>query len=251
MITIHKGAPPPEFDQTGDDHARELCTAYDANTEAYRNRQTKMAFRETIYRSVTRELDGYHHGKCCYCEVPLDANSEVEHWRPKSRYYWLAYSWSNLLLSCGFCNKTKLNQFPLEDEGKRALDHHMRLDAEKPAILKPDGDIDPSSHIEFHGDRPEALNQSAIGTKTIEVLGLDSPKHRGRARHLAKLKVEHATYVLYINNADPEKRRDAETARRFIEEAVLPDKQYSAMAAAYLRANPLPEYPTKTVPKAV
>jgi len=206
-----------------------------------------MAFRETIYRSVTGELDDYHHGKCCYCEAPLDANSEVEHWRPTSRYYWLAYSWDNLLLSCGFCNKKKLNQFPLEDEGKRAMDHHMRVDAEVPAILKPDGDIDPRSHIEFHGDRPEALNKSAVGTKTIEVLGLDSPKHRGRARHLAKIKVEYATYVLYISSADPEERRRAGAARRFIEEGVLPNKPYSAMAAAYLRANPLPEPPAEPV----
>jgi uncharacterized protein (TIGR02646 family) len=233
VITIHKGAPPPNFVQTGDDHARQLCAAYDADPGAYRTGGKKMVLREAIYQLVTPELYICHHGKCCYCEAPLDANYEVEHWRPKSGYYWLAYSWHNLLLSCGFCNKTKSNQFPIEDEAMRALNHHMPLDDERPAILKPDGDIDPSSHIEFHGDRPEALNQSAIGTKTIEVLGLDSPKHRGRGRH--------ATYVLYIDSADPEKRRGAETARTFIEEAVLPNEPYSAMAVAYLRANPLPE----------
>jgi uncharacterized protein (TIGR02646 family) len=251
VITIHKGAPPPDFVQTGDDHARELCAAYDADPGAYCTGGKKMVLREAIYQSVAPELYDCHHGKCCYCEAPLDANYEVEHWRPKSGYYWLAYDWDNLLLVCGFCNKTKSNQFPIEDEAKRASNHRMSLDAEKPAILKPDGDIDPSSHIEFHGDRPEALNQSAIGTKTIEVLGLDSPKHRDRARHLAELKVEHATCVLYINSVDPEKRRDAETARRFIEEAVLPNKPYSAMAAAYLRANQLPEPPAETVANAV
>jgi len=38
-----------------------------------------------------------HHGKCCYCETTLDANSEVRHWRPR-RCILVAYSWDNLLL---------------------------------------------------------------------------------------------------------------------------------------------------------
>jgi uncharacterized protein (TIGR02646 family) len=247
VIRIYKVDAPPDFIHAGDEHAQVLCAAYDADAEAYRTGGKKMALHETIYQSVTPELDACHHGKCCYCEAPLDANSEVEHWRPKSRYYWLAYRWDNLLLICGFCNKKKLNQFPLNDETKRALDHHMRLDDEVPAILKPDGDIDPRSHIKFHGDRPEALNKSALGAKTIEVLGLDSPKHRGRTRHLRKLGLEHAACVLNFTSVDPEKRLLAEAARRLIEEAVLPGKPYSAMAAAYLEANPLPEPPPETV----
>jgi uncharacterized protein (TIGR02646 family) len=247
VITIHKGAPPPGFLQTGDDHARELRAAYDADPEAYRTGGKKMVLREAIYQSVAPELYDYQHGKCCYCEAPLDANYEVEHWRPKSGYYWLAYGWDNLLLSCSFCNKTKSNQFPLEDEAMRALNHLVALDDERPAILKPDGDIDPSSHIKFHGDRPEALNKSALGAKTIEVLGLDSPKHKGRTRRLHKLELEHAAYVLNFTSVDPEKRLLAEAARRLMEEAVLPGRPYSAMAAAYLEANPLPERPPETV----
>lgn len=153
------------------------------------------------------------------------------------------------MLSCGFCNKKKLNQFPLEDEAKRALDHHMRLDDEVPAILKPDGNFDLRIHIKFEGDRPEGLTDP--GRDTIKVLGLDSPKHSGRARHLAEIKLEYAAYVLNISSTDPEKRRRAEVARRLIEEAALPDKPYSAMAAAYLMANRLPEAPAETAGNAV
>jgi hypothetical protein len=241
VIRIHKADAPPDFIRAGDEHTQELCAAYDADTEAYCSGGKKMVLRETIYQSVTRELDDCHYGKCCYCEAPLDANSEVELWRPKSRYYWLAYSWDNLLLSCGFCNKKKLNQFPLEDEATRALNHHMRLDDEKPAILKPDGDTDPRSHIEFHGERPEGLTD--LGIETIKVLGLGHPKHSGRQRHLHKLELERAAYILNFRSVDTEKRLRSEVARRLIEEAVLPDKPYSAMAAAYLRANPLPDPP--------
>jgi uncharacterized protein (TIGR02646 family) len=247
VIRIHKGDAPPGFIHAGDEHRQELCAAYDADTEAYCSGGQKMVFRETIYQSVTAELDACHHGKCCYCEAPLDANKEVEHWRPKSRYYWLAYSWDNLLLSRSFCNKKKFNQFPLEDEAKRALNHRMRLDDETPTILKPDGDADPRSHIEFHGDRPEGLPSSSLGPKTIEVLGLDSPKHTGRQRHLRKLELERAAYVLNFRSTDPEYRRRAEVARSFIEEAARPKMPYSAMASAYLKANPLPKPPEEPV----
>ena len=45
---------------------------------------------------------------CCYCErrLPLD----VEHVHPKSKHPSLTYEWSNLLLSCGNCNSTKLKK---------------------------------------------------------------------------------------------------------------------------------------------
>jgi 5-methylcytosine-specific restriction endonuclease McrA len=49
---------------------------------------------------------------CAYClvERPLD----VEHFRPKSHYWWLAYEPANLLLGCTACNRDrKVNQFPL------------------------------------------------------------------------------------------------------------------------------------------
>lgn len=239
MIVIQKGAAPPDLVRAGKEHARELCAAYEANPEIYRSGVQKMVIRATIYQSVKPELEACHHGKCCYCETPLDANSEVEHWRPKSKYYWLAYSWDNLLYSCSFCNKKKLHQFPLADPAARATHHGMSIDDETPEILKPDGGKDPRDHIEFHGDRPEG--RTPLGRKTIEVLGLDSPKHGLRSRHLAKIGVEHAVCVLYSVSTDLEKRHSAETSRKFIEEAVFPDKPYSAMVAAYLEANPLPE----------
>ena len=49
---------------------------------------------------------------CCFCGVK-DQQLEVEHYRPKSLYYWLAYSWDNLLYSCTKCNKAKLDKFEI------------------------------------------------------------------------------------------------------------------------------------------
>jgi uncharacterized protein (TIGR02646 family) len=239
VIPVHKSSAPPHLLLAGKEHATELCAAYDADPDLCRTGIKKWNFREDIYRSARAELDACHYGKCCYCEAPLDANSEVEHWRPKSRYYWLAYVWENLFLICGFCNKKKGEAFPIEDEAKRATHHGMSIADERPGILKPDGDEDPSHHIRFHDDRPEPL--TPLGLKTIEVLGLDSPKHRGRLRHLAEIRAACALYRLNAESADPEKRVCAESARIFVETAVRPDKPYSATISAYLKANPLSE----------
>jgi uncharacterized protein (TIGR02646 family) len=241
VIAIQKGEAPPDLVRAGGEHAEELCKAYEANPGAYTSGVQKMVFRETIYQSTIPALEACHNGKCCYCEPPLDANSEVEHWRPKSKYYWLAYTWDNLLYCCGFCNKKKLQQFPLADPDKRAMHHGMRIEDETPEILKPDGDIDPRDHIKFHGDRPEGL--TPLGCKTIEVLGLDSPKRTLRARRIAKIRADHAVCVLYSNSADPEERNKAATARNFIEEALRPHMPYSAMVADFLAENPLPNLP--------
>lgn len=57
------------------------------------------------------------HGRvCAYCQCHLPHNDpgDVEHFRPKSRYWWLAYDFSNYLLSCAACNRNrKKEKFPL------------------------------------------------------------------------------------------------------------------------------------------
>jgi hypothetical protein len=54
--------------------------------------------------------------KCAYCEAPLKvvAYGDVEHYRPKSVYWWLAYNYENYLASCTLCNQAfKKDHFPL------------------------------------------------------------------------------------------------------------------------------------------
>lgn len=55
-------------------------------------------------------------GKCAYCESPTDvvAHGDVEHFRPKSIYWWLAYCFDNHLYACQICNQSyKGDNFPL------------------------------------------------------------------------------------------------------------------------------------------
>ena len=57
--------------------------------------------------------------KCAYCEASTASVSygDVEHYRPKSRYWWLAYCLDNLLASCTLCNQRfKRASFPCDGE---------------------------------------------------------------------------------------------------------------------------------------
>ena len=49
-------------------------------------------------------------GLCAYCEE-ID-KGEVDHFRPKSRYPRMVYSWSNWVFACHNCNQKKREQWP-------------------------------------------------------------------------------------------------------------------------------------------
>lgn len=53
----------------------------------------------------------YKH-KCAYCEQKMERYN-IEHYRPKKIYYWLAFSWDNLIMACPDCNGFKGVHFDL------------------------------------------------------------------------------------------------------------------------------------------
>lgn len=61
-----------------------------------------------IWRSAKEHLKKETCGKCAYCESATSAvaHGDVEHFRPKSGYWWLAYCYDNFLYSCQLCNQT-------------------------------------------------------------------------------------------------------------------------------------------------
>jgi hypothetical protein len=130
-------------------------------------------------------LSELFHDKCAYCEGNHASGypAHVEHYRPKllvtegrlsidhPGYFWLAYEWENLLLSCAHCNGShysirdgekvshqgKLNEFRIR--GPRVSEPSAdpstwqdELKAENPLLLSSYDDEDPSIHIEFLKD---------------------------------------------------------------------------------------------------
>lgn len=119
-------------------------------------------------------------GKCAYCEASLRSasNQPTEHFRPKSPYWWLAWSWENLSLSCTICNDAahKGAKFPLAAGATPLAPMSYDVDSEQALLLDPYRD-DPQAHIEYKkvGARwlPLPRAGSPRGAKTIEIFKLD------------------------------------------------------------------------------
>lgn len=76
----------------------------------------KMEFDSGQWKPAKDRLKRDSRGKCAYCEAPtsLVAHGDVEHFRPKSIYWWLAFCFDNYLYSCQICNQTyKGDNFPI------------------------------------------------------------------------------------------------------------------------------------------
>jgi uncharacterized protein (TIGR02646 family) len=142
------------------------------------------------YRVIAEEIWRAQHHKCCYCETGvLRDYNDVEHFRPKAEadrgphclarhgYWWLAFTWENVLFSCPGCNRGKAKgiQFPL-DAGSIALD---ALIEEQPPGRELPLLVDPASecgldHIEFKlvAGLWRPFGRTPRGDKTIEVCRL-------------------------------------------------------------------------------
>jgi uncharacterized protein (TIGR02646 family) len=73
--------------------------------------------KSSVWSTAKKRLRAESGGKCGYCEGKADhvAHGDVEHFRPKSVYWWLAYCYDNYVYACQICNQTyKGTHFPRE-----------------------------------------------------------------------------------------------------------------------------------------
>ena len=184
---------------------------------------------------IKKALEKLFHNKCAYCEGQPTSQGpwDVEHYRPKGRvkensnhpgYYWLAYTWDNLLPSCTFCNQRridqatwddpvagpaagKLDQYPLLDEQDRAMDPDSDLDKEKPLLLNPciDQDCETFFRYDIQGHILPAESGNLRAEKTIKICHLERRRLRqDRAELMRKVikAVELHEMSLGLNNAE-------------------------------------------------
>ena len=158
---------------------------YALNTKA----RTRFPFDSAIYGddSVKTLLKSIQHDKCCFCEAKIShiSDGDIEHFRPKAGYkqdeytnivypgyFWLAYEWLNLYLSCLKCNqRNKLNYFPLANNANRAKPTTRNINLETPQFIDPGGRANPETHIYFKREVPS--HNSTAGKITIYYLALD------------------------------------------------------------------------------
>ena len=241
---------PDVLQRAGKPKTRLNCESYDSNAEAYRSGSEQFKFRRSIYAhtKVKDALLRAQHGKCCYCESKFRATSPgaVEHFRPKGAakqesgsatqypgYYWLAYSWENLLVSCETCNSSyKGSLFPLVDEESRARSHQDDIEAESPLFVDPASE-DPGSHIRFRRAEVEHLTEK--GLKTIQCLGLCRGElEDARAEVLEPLEILFSVIEDFGGEVQSSK---VESARRLLNKARRPEAKFSAMMRDFLNSH--------------
>lgn len=121
---------------------------------------------------VRANLVNIYNHKCAYCEQKVEQYN-VEHYRPKSIYYWLAYSWDNLILACPHCNFNKGIKFDLLGEAEvfdntEANIKNINLISlsynkkEKPKMVNPEL-TDPKGLISF--ERDGSVNSTDVSFK--------------------------------------------------------------------------------------
>jgi uncharacterized protein (TIGR02646 family) len=148
------------------------------------------------------------HQKCAYCECKVADGGylEVDHFMPKSLYPQSVFEWSNLLPSCGQCNRYKLDH----DTGEEAIINPYEIDPDEAFYYK-------SVAIKVKDGA-----YSEMAAQTIEVCRLNrDPLLDARSRILPKLtKTSEAleTAITGYNNAMNEK--DKNKFLRNIREAV-------------------------------
>jgi uncharacterized protein (TIGR02646 family) len=192
VIRIVRPEEPPEvLAKKGAPLVRNMLAEYHADPRSYQYGAKTFDFAQDVYghADVKRRLSKAQHDKCAYCEVRIVSEAgDVEHFRPKAGvrqgrdhpkqspgYFWLAYTWSNLLYACSRCNREhKRELFPLEDPTVRAdaLRDEGSTAGEAPLLLDPTLDA-PEFHLRFNGERAEPVRGGRRGRVTIDVLGLN------------------------------------------------------------------------------
>jgi len=187
MIRVHRGPEPAELVKVRAEKLKELRDI------VAREKRDPLSTEIKGYRVVAKALWEAQHHKCCYCEQPLErCRNDVEHYRPKAQanrgthhaathgYWWLAFTWENLLFSCENCNQGKAKgvKFSLAAVGRTLVAEQSPNHYERPLLLDPAIECG-VEHIQFHlvpATRkwmPFARQGSPKGYETIRTCLLD------------------------------------------------------------------------------
>ncbi len=120
MIKVHKDLTniPDSFFERRTETRRNTCIR---DGKYHQKKEFHQRFKQD---DIKKALKTIYYCKCAYCEQKVIESTEnhiednrhtVEHYRPKNKYYWLAYSWDNLLWCCHRCNQNKDNNFEISN----------------------------------------------------------------------------------------------------------------------------------------
>jgi uncharacterized protein (TIGR02646 family) len=209
---------------------------------------SKLTIKSNIYAADDGKqvLKNMQHDKCCFCESKIThvAHGDVEHFRPKKAvledgqlkrpgYYWLAYTWENLMFSCELCNRReKGNRFPID--GTRAKTPEDNLEQEYPLFIDPAGPDDPEMLISFTDlGRAVAIDGNRRGQTTIRELGLNrDPLQERRQKQIQDIKIRLKLKQLATRLQDAD---DLAYAEQELEQYTRDQAEYASLCRAFLK----------------
>ena len=180
---------------------------------------------------IKNRMTSHLGNKCWYTEAEvIGASLTIDHYRPKSDYWWLAFDVENYRVACPYANSPKHNEeqgcaggkgdsFPLLDEKKRAT-CKGQLKYEKPVILDPCKKEDCDS-VAFHSDGR---------CRESRKLRRPAAQHEGRSRwhQFADLQPERRLHGIVVRDPDRNRaRREQTTAGELEGHARAPRRRYT------------------------
>ena len=161
---------------------------------ALRARNASINRKDSIWQEYKEPMKVVSSRKCWYCEVDtLRADGAVDHFRPKSHYFWSAFRATNFRYSCTFCNSRRVDIernitegkgdfFPLLDPNSRATCLEDELN-EVPLLIDPCSPNEPSL-ICFQDD------------------GHSVPKYTHEQHEIRHLKAKKSIEYYHLNHTD-------------------------------------------------
>jgi uncharacterized protein (TIGR02646 family) len=219
--------------------------------------------------ALRAEFSAATHGKCWYveCKNP-GTDDDIDHFRPKlgvkeepahPGYYWLAFDWTNLRLSCHRANRPRINpegagtggkggHFPLVDPKARVFAPADENGQEVPALLDPTNALDvalltfrQSGEVDLSPQYKGKPGPEAKLAASRLILHLDWPDFR-EARVVIYNKIER-TVARGEREAPKEDFSGTEPqshgfidAVRDLKNAMKADEEYSAAAKVYVES---------------
>lgn len=187
MISVNRGIAPPVFRSALIKSAKKQAIAFNSQSKKEKS-QRRLRFEFEIFKSrqVKSALFNLFNNKCAYCETPVSSDGGVvDHFRPingalgftkedfsEEHYWWLAYEWSNVYLSCINCSQSKGNRFPVYGERASIKAPASELNGEDKLLLDPCDSEDPGDHLKFT-ENGFVEGVSERGQTTISIFGLN------------------------------------------------------------------------------
>ena len=184
---------------------------------------------------IRTELSKMYKNKCAFCEEKIE-QSHIEHYRPKKIYYWLAYSWDNLLLACPTCNQAKGINFELDGPAVAFENTEINIRninfssskynaIEKPRMVNPEV-TDPLGQIEFEKDGLIKSNNNRF-KYTIEKCAIDRKYLNDERRKLLDIFQSDIRSALIENSDFADQQREISViVRKFIRDSKDQDLQF-------------------------